>query len=87
MKTFREITRAFFSIFLVLAGFIGCCESFNWMAELSTSPYQVKHAKENYGERYYEYDYPEEKQEELSPDTTDLSSEEYNNEHYYNHPY
>jgi hypothetical protein len=87
MKTFREITRAFFSIFLVLAGFIGCCESFNWMAELSTSPYQAKHVKENYGERYYEYDYPEEKQEELSPDTADLSSEEYNNEHYYNHPY
>ena len=39
METFREFTRSFFSLFLILSCFIGCGHSMFWIEKLAdTSP-------------------------------------------------
>ena len=37
METFREISRSFFSLFLLLSCFIGCGHSMYWMEKLAAN--------------------------------------------------
>ena len=78
METFREITRSFFSLFLLMTCFIGCGETLYWMQEMNL---QVLAPTPRYSpSRYYDYEYDESVDkavDELMNDTTTVEEEEY----------
>ena len=83
MSSFREYSRVFFSIFLILTSFIGCCQSVTWMSELSNVSYERNTYRVN--ERYH----PQEKEEEVEEnvDTVQTTSEKDEYEDYYERHY
>ena len=74
METFREFTRAFFSLFLTLSCFIGCCHSLYWMEEISANA--AKPVIYNNYKKSYMYDANEEYIREEN-DTIEVSRKYY----------
>ena len=78
MKSFREYSRVFFTLFLSLTMIAGCCQTVLWMQEVGEYPYSKPHVKKYYGERYYGGDYYNsniEQKNEASEDTLSYQDE------------
>ena len=53
METFRELTRDFFALFLLLSCFIGCGQSLYWISKLSANQVKEPINRNYYSNEYY----------------------------------